>query len=190
MLQQLSQVLVERQIWQCLIPTIPGWKVETIGDDIAWMKFGKDGRLYAINPEAGFFGVAPGTSMDSNPNAMKSIEKNTIFTNVALTEDGDVWWEGIGYDAPGKLIDWNGNEWTLQLLKNRQHILMPVLLLLHLSVLQLHPSGKIRQVYRSVHFSLVVVAQAQYLWFISAFDWNHGVFMGSIVGSEITAAAT
>ncbi len=178
-----------------LVPTIPGWKVETIGDDIAWMKFGKDGRLYAINPEAGFFGVAPGTSMESNPNAMIAASKNTIFTNCVVTEDKDIWWEQIGYPAPaGKNIDWKGNEWH-EGMKDAEGK----------PILGAHPNAR----FTAPAAQCPCIAKE---WEdpngvpISAFlfggrrpstiplvhmarDWNHGVFLGSIVGSEITAAA-
>jgi phosphoenolpyruvate carboxykinase (GTP) len=178
-----------------LIPTLPGWKVQTVGDDIAWMKFGADGRLYAINPEAGFFGVAPGTNTDSNFNAMESIKENSIFTNCGLTEDGDIWWEQIGHGAPGKeIIDWKGQKkpspQTDKSPKGEEIA---------------HPNAR----FTAPAKQCPVIAPE---WEdpkgvpISAFlfggrrpntiplinqskSWIHGVFMGSITGSEITAAA-
>ena len=165
-----------------LIPTIPGWKVETIGDDIAWMKFGKDGRLYAINPEAGFFGVAPGTSAESNKNALISASKNTIFTNCALTEDGDVWWEQIGYPAKGKLVDWKGQ--TRDALPNARFT-APANQCPCIAPEWEDPNGV---PISAILFggrrpsTVPLVHQSR--------NWNHGVFLGSIVGSEITAAST
>ena len=172
-----------------LIPTIPGWKVETVGDDIAWMKFGADGRLYAINPEAGFFGVAPFTSMETNPNAMLSAKSNTIFTNTGLTPDGDIWWEGIGHDCPEGTITWTNEIYDKD----------------DVCKLVAHPNARFTApAYQcpvidkewenpaGVPISAILFGGRRpgtLPLVYQAFDWVHGVFMGSIVGSEVTAAA-